>query len=132
MAANFLALFRDVDACAEIAKNAKNRDEGGFGNFGIFGTGIETDTEPPPAPPSSRSADPTEADISRWLDAHHAPTNPGKCAHCEQVETPAAMVVPFGGRSAGHVWLHPECWSAWMSARRAEAVAALTHERIAP
>jgi len=75
---------------------------------------------------------PTEADITRWLDDHHTPTAPTKCAHCGQVETPAAMVVPFGGRTVGHVWLHPECWSAWMTSRRAETVAALTHERIAP
>jgi len=125
MAANFLALFRDIHACADSAVSADRSAEEAICTICPNCTGIETDTEASPAPPSSRSADPTEADIARWLDAHHTPTDPGKCAHCEQSETPAAMVVPFGGKSAGHVWLHPDCWPAWMSARRAEAVAAL-------
>ncbi|WP_145980753.1 hypothetical protein [Magnetospirillum sp. ME-1] len=62
--------------------------------------------------------------ITSYLDAIHAPTDPGICRLCGKEGTDGAAIVPFGGKSAGHVWLHPGCWAEWMEGRQAEARAA--------
>jgi hypothetical protein len=66
-----------------------------------------------------------ESLIIHWLDEHPAPFPPGRCAWCGSPESLGAMVVPFGTEPGTHTWLHPECWSPWHRARRAEASTAL-------
>ena len=63
--------------------------------------------------------------IVQWLDEHPAPSTPGRCAWCGNPESLGPMVVPFGTEPGTHAWLHPECWSPWHRARRAEAATAL-------
>ena len=48
--------------------------------------------------------------ITDYIDAHHRPSPPDRCAFCGSPETPSAVVVPYGGKTAGHVWLHHVCW----------------------
>jgi hypothetical protein len=68
---------------------------------------------------------PLEASIVEWLNNHPAPSTPGRCAWCGKLESPSAVVLPFGIEPGTHAWLHAECWPAWHQARRADAGAAL-------
>jgi hypothetical protein len=63
--------------------------------------------------------------VIQWLDDHPTPSPPGRCAWCGRPESLGAMVVPFGIEPGKHTWLHPECWSPWHRARKAEATSAL-------
>jgi hypothetical protein len=66
-----------------------------------------------------------EARRVQWLDRHPSPSPAGACAWCGTLETPYAIVLPFGVQPGTHTWLHAECWSAWHQARRGEALRAL-------
>jgi hypothetical protein len=66
-----------------------------------------------------------ESLITRWLDEHPAPSQPGRCAWCGRLELAGAVVVPFGTEPGTHTWLHSECWSPWHRARTVEAANAL-------
>jgi hypothetical protein len=66
-----------------------------------------------------------ESLITRWLDEHPAPSQPGRCAWCGRPELAGAVVVPFGTEPGTHTWLHSECWSPWHRARTVEAANAL-------
>jgi hypothetical protein len=63
--------------------------------------------------------------IIEWLNRHPAPSPSGRCAWCGQIESPDAVVVPFGTATGSHAWLHPECWPDWHKARREQARRAL-------
>jgi hypothetical protein len=66
-----------------------------------------------------------EQQITRWLDQHPEPSEPGWCAYCGESETRARSVVPFGTKPGTHAWLHSNCWRAWHGQRRFKAVTAL-------
>src|SRR5262249_15144840 len=66
-----------------------------------------------------------EASIVEWLNQHHSPPPPGRCAGCGRPDFPTAVVLPFGTKPGTHTWLHAECWPAWHQARRADAIVAL-------
>jgi hypothetical protein len=62
--------------------------------------------------------------VTKYRDDRPAATDPNRCNLCGKIETAGAAIVPFGGKTAGHVWLHPGCWEEWMIGRQAEARAA--------
>ena len=62
------------------------------------------------------------------LNATHPDTDPSRCAHCGQAETPSAILLPIG--AGRHAWLHDRCWQAWRERRRAEAIAELATMKI--
>jgi hypothetical protein len=66
-----------------------------------------------------------EQRIARWLDKHPAPSEPGRCAYCGEMETRARPVVPFGTDPGRHTWLHSGCLRAWRGQRRFRAVMAV-------
>jgi hypothetical protein len=64
--------------------------------------------------------------IVEWLMRHSVRSNPGTCLWCGHFEDDErGIVLPFGIEASGHAWLHFDCWPAWHSQRRAEAIAAL-------
>jgi hypothetical protein len=63
--------------------------------------------------------------VAEWLNRNRAHSPADRCLHCGGVERAHDRLLPFGTESAGHSWLHSHCWSAWSTARHAEAVAAL-------
>ncbi len=80
----------------------------------------------------NRDGDATlESRIVEWLNQHPAPSASGRCAWCGRLESPGAMVVPFGTEPGTHTWLHAECWPDWQCARRAEAATALAAMKLA-
>jgi hypothetical protein len=77
----------------------------------------------PDAGVAAHVAAPVAADL--WLDRNPMRSAPDRCLHCGGAEHAHDPLLPFGTESTGHAWLHSRCWSAWYSARRAEAAAAL-------
>jgi hypothetical protein len=74
----------------------------------------------------TQTAPPTfEQRITRWLDDHPEPSEPGRCAYCGETETRARPVVPFGTDPGTHTWLHSGCLRAWRGQRRFRAVMAV-------
>ena len=67
-----------------------------------------------------------ECCLVEWLNRHPQHSNPAYCARCEKPDRDRHTVVPFGTESHGHIWLHPECWDAWIRSRRAKAERALS------
>jgi hypothetical protein len=63
--------------------------------------------------------------IIEWMERHPEPSQPDRCAWCDQPDLGGASVVPFGTQKHGHTWLHSECWEAWFSDRRERAEEAL-------
>jgi hypothetical protein len=63
--------------------------------------------------------------IVEWLNQNPTPSAPGRCAWCGQAESRDAVVLPYGTEPGTHIWLHPECWSAWQDMRRSQAKEAL-------
>jgi hypothetical protein len=63
--------------------------------------------------------------IVEWIIRHPVRSDPGACLSCGRVEDEHGILLPFGTDASGHAWLHFDCWPAWHSQRRAEAIAAL-------
>jgi hypothetical protein len=56
--------------------------------------------------------------VTREIDRGRIePTDRSRCAHCGEGDRSGAMVVPFGPTTAGHTWLHSQCWREWYSKR---------------
>jgi hypothetical protein len=68
----------------------------------------------------------TEDRITKWLDAHPEVSPAGTSVHCGGLDGNPSALLPFG--FGPHTWLHSECRSAWSTACRAKAVAALNAE----
>lgn len=62
-----------------------------------------------------------ESCVVAWLNRNPAPSNPDRCAWCGKPDLSGTTVLPFGADGTGHTWLHPVCWNAWHSERRAKA-----------
>ena len=58
------------------------------------------------------------------LNATHPNTDPNRCAHCGKHEIQGAALQPLGW-GARHAWLHSDCWEAWRTRRRSEAIVEL-------
>ncbi len=67
-----------------------------------------------------------ESCIVEWLNRNPAPSDPERCAWCGESDVSGAAVLPFGTETHGHTWLHPQCWNDRHTARKVEAVAALS------
>jgi hypothetical protein len=63
--------------------------------------------------------------VVEWLMRQSVRSNPGTCLRCGRVEDEDGVLLPFGTEASGHAWLHFDCWPAWHSQRRADAIAAL-------
>jgi hypothetical protein len=63
--------------------------------------------------------------VVEWLNRNPARSSPGRCLGCGQAEHPHDPLLPFCTEATGHAWLHSQCWPAWHTTRRAEAIAAL-------
>ena len=63
--------------------------------------------------------------VAEWLNRNPARSPPGHCFGCGGCEASHNPLLPVGIGSAGQVWLHSGCCSAWYAGRKAEAVAAL-------
>jgi hypothetical protein len=66
------------------------------------------DKRAPGLPPSAEAANPA------WT-----------CCWCGGSDREGDILLPFGTESAGHSWLHRECWQPWYKHRQAEAAAML-------
>jgi hypothetical protein len=64
--------------------------------------------------------------VPEWLNRNPAGSSPGRCLCCGAGNHPHDPLLPYGGESTGHAWLHSRCWPAWYASRKAEAVAALS------
>ena len=62
---------------------------------------------------------------AEWLNHNPMYSPPGHCFGCGGCEASHNPLLPVGIGSAGQVWLHSSCFSAWYAGRKAEAVAAL-------
>ena len=69
--------------------------------------------------------------FAEWLNHNPAYSPPGRCFGCGGDETAHNPLLPTGIGSAGQVWLHSDCSSAWYAGRKAEAIAALAAMGIA-
>ena len=63
--------------------------------------------------------------FAEWLNRNPQRSPPGRCFGCGGDESSHDLLLPIGICSAGQVWLHSGCSSAWYAGRKAEAVAAL-------
>jgi hypothetical protein len=63
--------------------------------------------------------------VVEWLNRNPVRSHPGRCLGCGGAERAHDPLLPFGTESGGHAWLHSGCSSAWHSARKADALAAL-------
>ena len=63
--------------------------------------------------------------VAEWLIGHPVRSEPGRCLGCGLDDRPLDPLLPYGGETAGHVWLHAGCWRAWRAGREAEAADAL-------
>lgn len=68
--------------------------------------------------------DALEATVAEWLRRTWQPSSQDSCVECGATNA-VEPLLPFGGQSVGHVWLHRSCWPAWSDGRKAEAVEAL-------
>lgn len=65
-----------------------------------------------------------ECCVAEWQIRNFGPSEPGRCAACGSDDT-VDPLIPLGGETLGHVWLHSRCWTRYRDRRRARAVAAL-------
>ena len=63
--------------------------------------------------------------VAEWLNHNPMHSPPGRCFGCGGYESSHDRLLPIGIGSAGEVWLHSGCSSAWYAGRKAEAIAAL-------
>lgn len=63
--------------------------------------------------------------VAEWLNRNPMRSPPGRCFGCGGHEALHDRLLPIGIGSAGEVWLHSGCSSAWYLGRKAEAIAAL-------
>ena len=64
--------------------------------------------------------------VTEWLNRNPVRSPPGRCVGCGEAEHAQDPLLPFGAEATGHAWLHSRCWDAWLTGRKAEAVAALS------
>jgi hypothetical protein len=69
--------------------------------------------------------------VAEWLNLHPVRSQPGHCLGCGGGEQTHDPLVPFGGQTSGHAWLHSRCWPAWHAGRKTEAIRALATMGIA-
>lgn len=69
--------------------------------------------------------------VPEWLNRNPVRSPPGHCLCCGVGDHAHNPLLPHGGESTGHAWLHSRCWSAWYARRRAEATSALAAMGIA-
>jgi hypothetical protein len=70
--------------------------------------------------------------IVEWLNRHPIRSCPDRCCWCNKPEREDSVLLPFGVESAGHAWLHSNCWRPWHEQRIADAVAALAEMGMKP
>ena len=63
--------------------------------------------------------------IAEWLYRNAVISPPVPCPICGDADRPNDPLLAIGLAGAGRVWLHVACSTAWCTARKAEAVAAL-------
>lgn len=63
--------------------------------------------------------------VVEWLNRNPVCSPPGRCLGCGKAEHAHEPLLPLGTENSGHAWLHSRCWSAWHSARKSGAIAAL-------
>jgi hypothetical protein len=63
--------------------------------------------------------------IIEWLNRHPIRSSPDRCCRCGGTERQDNVLLPFGVETAGHAWLHGNCWKPWYERRKADAFAAL-------
>jgi hypothetical protein len=71
------------------------------------------------------ASDAFEACITEWQNQYPVHGRVGRCGHCNTPSGAHDLLLPFGTKETGHVWLHMSCWHAWNRERRRTAVAAL-------
>jgi hypothetical protein len=59
--------------------------------------------------------------LVEFLNRTHPDTDPNRCTWCGRPETADATLLPIGV-GVRHAWLHPDCWEARRTRRRAEAI----------
>ena len=73
-----------------------------------------------------------ECCLVEWLNRHPERSDPRSCAWCNQPDRDGHAVVPFGTKSHGHIWVHPECWQDWFQHRRRMATKSLGEIGLGP
>ena len=63
--------------------------------------------------------------VVEWLNRNPIRSQQGRCLGCGGLEQTHDPLVPFGGQSYGHAWLHSRCWPTWHAKLKAEAIMAL-------
>lgn len=63
--------------------------------------------------------------VAEWLNRNPTFSPPGRCFGCDGHGASHDRLLPIGIGSAGQVWLHSGCSSAWYAGRKAEAIAGL-------
>jgi hypothetical protein len=63
--------------------------------------------------------------VIEWINRNPVQSQPGHCLECSRCEHTHDPLLPFGGQTYGHAWLHSRCWPAWYAGREAEAVVTL-------
>ena len=69
--------------------------------------------------------------VPEWLNRNPVRSPPGRCLGCSAGDHTDDPLLPHGGESTGHAWLHSRCWPAWYASRKAEAISALAAMGIA-
>jgi hypothetical protein len=72
-----------------------------------------------PRPEAERAA--FDIILVEFLNRTHPDTDPNRCTWCGRPETADATLLPIGV-GVRHAWLHPDCWEARRTRRRAEAI----------
>jgi hypothetical protein len=68
--------------------------------------------------------------VVEWLNRNPVRSPSGRCIGCGRAEHAHDLLLPFGSESGGHALLHSQCWPAWHSARKTDAIAALAAKGI--
>lgn len=63
--------------------------------------------------------------VAEWMNRNPVSSPPDRCLHCGGSSVKSDPLLPFGGKSTGHAWLHGRCWAAWHAGRKKQALVAL-------